>query len=152
MNSDDSSPNKQFTFLRIIHSIFLASIPFFLVVSFLVSKLGIGPIFSQDAFPIHIIEIVLSFIAIIALFYAFYIFKVPRRLTTVSASQASLFPYHIVRISLIQAIAIYGLVLAILGSQWYIWVWFFVVSAAALILTFPTDERINNWTQNQTKS
>jgi len=42
-------------------------------------------------------------------------------------------------------------VLAILGGAWYIWIWFFVVSATAFILTFPTDERISNWTQEQPK-
>jgi hypothetical protein len=152
MDTNDINSNGQFLILRVIHSIFLATIPIFILIAFFVSELGIGPIFNENEFPIHIIEITLGVITIIALLFAYYLSKLPGKSTMGNVSRASIVSFHIVRISLLQSIAIYGLVLAILGSLWFIWIWFFVVSAAALVLTLPTEERIRNWIQNQSKS
>jgi hypothetical protein len=151
MDANNTDINRQFLFLRIIHYLFLASIPICILIAFYESELGIGPVFNEND-PIHIIEITLGFITIINLLFAYYLSKLPGKSTAGNMFRASFVSYHIMRISLLQSIAIYGLVLAILGSHWYIWIWFLVVSAAALVLTFPTEERIKDWTQNQSKS
>ena len=148
MNSDDSSPNKQFRFLRIVHSIFLASIPIFLLVIIFYLKLGMGLIL-HEAFLIHLMEIAFGIITVIILLRVHFWRKYSSIFRTFLAE--SVVSFHFLRTITLESIAIYGLVLAILGSQWYIWIWFFVVSAAALVLTFPTDERVSNWTQNQSK-
>ncbi len=146
MSSDNANSNKQFTFLRIIHSIFLASILLYILIAILFPKLA-GPIFANDDSLIRLIEISLGLITVIILLMVYFWPKLYRVLA--NSSSVSVISFHIVRIAYIESIAIFGLLLAILGSAWYIWIWFFVVSAAALILTFPTDERISNWTQNQ---
>ncbi len=148
MNSNNTGLDKSFRFLRVIHSIFLASIPLFILIAIIYLKVTKG-VFAADNSFLHIIEIAIGFIAVIVLLMAVFWRRYPGALRTIS--KVNVTSFHFLRSVYLESIAIYGLVLAILGSKWYIWIWFFVVSAAALVLTFPTDERLNSWTQNQSK-
>ena len=51
---------------------------------------------------------------------------------------------YILRAAMFAAISVYGLTLGILGVGWVISAPFFVVSAVALIITFPTQKRWNS--------
>lgn len=151
MNSNETDNKKTFSFLRIVHILFLVSIPIYISVIFQLKLLDVHTPFHLSIPSLHIIEAVLAFFAIYDLLLGYYWPKILRKFRTTNKPKISIFSIHIHRIANFVAIAIYGLVLAILGGAWYIWIWFFVVSAAALILTFPTDERISNWTQEQPK-
>ncbi len=52
-----------------------------------------------------------------------------------------LFSLYIVQSSTLEAIAVWGLMLGILGGSIYIVIVFFIVAVAGLIITFPTRNR-----------
>lgn len=149
MNSNETDNKKTFSFLRIVHILFLVSIPIYISVIFSIKFYDFPLPFEVSVRSLYVIEAVLAFFAIYDLLLGYYWPKILRKFRTTNKPKISIFSIHLHRIANFVAIAIYGLVLAILGSAWYIWIWFFVVSVAALVLTFPTDERLNCWTQNQ---
>ena len=68
--------------------------------------------------------------------------KLPFNLN-ISSAVGSAFTIQIVRVAMFAGVAIFGLVLGILGDGWQITLPFFAVSAIALVLTFPTQKRWN---------
>lgn len=141
--------DKQLSVLRLLHIAFFALIPMGVFIIFSMPVLDISPVFSSTDFTLYIIEVSLAFIAIVDLLLGCYWFKITRKMMSISNPEAVVVTNHILRICLFEAIAIYGLVLGILGSSWYIWLPFFALSLIALTLTFPTSERWANWTQNR---
>lgn len=67
---------------------------------------------------------------------------------SMSPAESACLTFHILRLALIEGVAIFGLVLGILGVDWQITLPFFVASTAVLALTFPTEER---WQQTLDK-
>jgi hypothetical protein len=89
-------------------------------------------------------EVVLGFMAVYAIPFGF--FRLPRwllkaRTKAYSNNSKILLSFNIIRVGLFESIAIYGLILGILGAGAQITIPFLVVSAGTLILTFPTEER-----------
>ncbi|MFC2071749.1 hypothetical protein ACFLUU_03395 [Chloroflexota bacterium] len=93
--------------------------------------------------PILIItEGVLSIVAVICIALGYLL---PRwTIKWYKQNVQGLLSVHIVRSALFEAVAIYGLVLGILGAKWPILLPFLAIAALALILTFPTEEKWRN--------
>ena len=93
-----------------------------------------------------IVEVILGFFAILCLILGFLWPWLARwRKKNVERIEASVFAGQILRIVLFESLAIYSLVLGILGSDWYVLVPLFLLAAVALILTFPTKKRWVKW-------
>jgi hypothetical protein len=52
---------------------------------------------------------------------------------------------HVMRATFLSTPFIYGLILRMLGSSWYIVLPIYVLEFAALIWTFPTEKRLAKW-------
>jgi hypothetical protein len=102
-------------------------------------------VFPASDFLVAILTIVLSVLAVFLIVYGF--FFLPRMMLKASIetynknSKVKALFLFILRGALFESVAIYGLILGILGSEWQITLPFLVVSAGTLILTFPTEKR-----------
>jgi len=149
MNSQDNSAARQLWLLRLIHILFLATIPIVILVTALLPALGFIPIYDSSSIYLHLIEITFGFITIACLLFGYYWSRQTRKLKMATKPEVEVVDGHILRISLFESVAVFGFTLGILGSRWYIWLPFFILSAIALTFTFPTKKRWINWIQNQ---
>ena len=150
--------NKYLRTAKIIQVLLFMAI---LIYAGIVYGWSVIPLISQDiGFDIstlHQITIVVAFLGIICLVYGYFLPKLMTK-TYKQKSQTNLrkwLPFHpnlpraeggslavhITRAAIFVAVAVYGLVLGILGVGWQITLPFFVTSAIALALTFPTQKR-----------
>lgn len=136
MNEDlRSSLNR----VRIMHIVFLGSAVVYLVVLFVLAGAGVLPLVAFDALVLTILSIALGVIAVGSLVLAYFS---PRLVERQAASQPEVpisipFIAHIFRLSFLESISIYGLVLGLFGAGWPVILPFFVISFGAMLLTFP---------------
>jgi hypothetical protein len=102
-------------------------------------------IFPTSDFLITILTMLLSILAVCWIVYGFFL--LPRMMIKASSeaykknSKVKVLLLFIFRGALFETVAIQGLILGILGMGWQISLPFIVVSAGALIITFPTENR-----------
>jgi hypothetical protein len=99
-----------------------------------------------DRPTLNLITVILAIIGIIT---AAAGIKLPRRILkrakTFGIADQTLLTVVVIQSSLFEAIAIYGLVLGIIGARLEIAVLFMVVSAGLFIFTFPGEDKIKKW-------
>lgn len=127
---------------KIIQVTYLASVFIFIIALIYIQRNS--PLYPAllDNAVLNIVTTVLGVIGIINIAIGYFL---PRWLINRSKQKGDL-PRHvleayIVRCAFFEAVAIYGLVLGILGSKWEIILPFFFIAAVAMILTFPTEGR-----------
>jgi hypothetical protein len=103
-----------------------------------------GPIFPISNSTLTILTVVLSVVALCVIVTG--LFFLPRLMlkSLIKAYQKNSIALLLLTIflaAIFESVAIYGLILGILGAGAQITVPFFVVSAGLLILTFPTEKR-----------
>jgi hypothetical protein len=52
---------------------------------------------------------------------------------------------HNFRISLFESVAIFGLIVGFLGGAWYVWLPLLLLSGVAMVFSFPTAKRWEEW-------
>jgi hypothetical protein len=129
--------------LKIIHIAMLVAVAIYGIILYgVVPDLDIQ-IFPSDDPTLIIIEVTLSIISIIVIALGFFTLK----WISGQIKHSWFFGHltvHIVRIALFVSVGIFGLILGILGAGWQISLSFMIVSFAALLLTFPTEAKIQN--------
>ena len=109
-------------------------------------KLDTPTVFSIDNSTLTVFEVIAGFMVVYSLFFSIFrnrhyvkmfIKKYNDKAKAVSRS-------NILCYSLFEAIAIYGLILGVLGAEWQITLPFFLVSGVFLIIYFPTTKKWEN--------
>jgi hypothetical protein len=150
--------NRYLRLAKIIQILLLIAILLYVDIIY---RWSIIPLISQDIgldkSTLNLITIVIAFFGIICLVYGYFI---PIWMTktlkqksqpkwrkwlsphsTMTGAESMSLTVYITRSAMFVGIAVYGLVLGILGVGWQITLPFFVASAIALVLTFPTKKR-----------
>ncbi len=127
---------------QIMYSLMLTAELMYLLIAYLLAPNVIGGIFDPADPDFRLIQIALVVVGVITLVIGL---RFPRMATRFMAGRNNQPPDAItgtiVRVSLLEAVGIYGLILAILGAEVYVSLPFILVSMASLILTFPNKER-----------
>ena len=130
---------------KIMHSMLLAAVFIYALLLFaLLPSRDFPPVFGTGDPALTFLEALLALMSLTSLaagyFWIRLLVKGYKRNKNNPQTQGPL-AIQILRAALFESVAIYGLVLGILGAEWQISLAFFVVSAAALVLSFPTEER-----------
>ena len=124
---------------RVLHVAMIVAVIFFclIIYTFLPSR-DISIFASDDSF-LQNIEIALGILAIIMIAIGYFL---PSwSLKSSPAAKTGPLSIHLVRLSFFEAVGVLGLVLGIMGAEWYITLPFIIVSAASLVFSFPTKEK-----------
>ena len=127
---------------QVMYSLMLTAELMYLLIAYLLAPNVIGGIFDPADPDFRLIQTALVVVGVITLVIGL---RFPRMATRFMAGRNNQPPDAItgiiVRVSLLEAVGIYGLILAILGAEVYVSLPFILVSMASLILTFPNKER-----------
>ena len=127
---------------QVMYSLMLTAELMYLLIAYLLAPNVVGGIFDPADPDFRLIQIALVVVGVITLVIGL---RFPRVATRFMAGRNNQPPDAItgiiVRVSLLEAVGIYGLILAILGAEVYVSLPFILVSMASLILTFPNKER-----------
>jgi hypothetical protein len=132
--------------LKIISMLALVLIALYiLVIAYLYATSKFEPVMDLGKQSLLIFEAVLGLFAILAAVLGLNYSAVVKWTQTTNWDEGDLFPVHMVRVALFQSLAVFGVILALLGSYWFIFLPFFISSTVTLILSFPTKRRLNLW-------
>ena len=137
----DEEMGKLLLSAKIIQIAYLGAVLIYLIMLFIVIPYAVGPlaIFPAGDPLLTLFEGVLGVLAVIIIALAYLL---PRwTVRWYRQKSRRLFNVYFIRGGLFEAVAIYGLILGILGAKWPIILPFFIVGAATLVHTFPTEER-----------
>ena len=142
----DNEMGKTLRIAKILHIALMASILIYAVILFVFLPAIELWVFPPDDPVLTRVEWALGIVAIIAIFLGYYLPRLATRRYRQSVQgllplHARLLLVHIIRSSLFESIAIYGLMLGILGAGEQITIAIMVVSLGALILSFPNAEK-----------
>jgi hypothetical protein len=135
----DETENKTMLAIRIIHTAIIIAVVIYAIMLYIFIPYIDLRVFSSDDPTLTMVQIALGITGIITLAIGYFLPRLASKWNR--RSQQSLISTHLQRISLFNAIGIYGLILGILGAKPVVSLLFLVVSALALILTFPTAEK-----------
>jgi len=136
----DYEQNKALMTVKIIQTVAIVSILVYAgILYWNLTYAGTTPRVPLDHYILTVTTVVLSVIAALVLIIGYFSPRwIPKRYKHDAQGLSSI---HMVRCAFFESIAIYGLILGLLGTKWQISIIFFVFSAGALILTFPNEER-----------
>jgi hypothetical protein len=135
--------------IKIIQVLLILAVLIFLDI---LIRFPIPPPFSISSETLNLIIIILAILGAVDLAYSYFL---PRLLIKSSKrykrkppimGKSQVFSNLIVRGAMLEAIAIYGLVLGIMGASLKIVLPFFIITVAGLLLTFPTKNKWNKLT------
>jgi hypothetical protein len=138
--------------VKVIHLVFLALVPIAALILILLPMFGSVPEFLRDDPILILIEIIMVSFSLVILAVAFLWPRLARWHKPSNRTVSNILIGHLVRISLLESIAAYGLILRLLGSTWCIVSPLFILSFVALVLIFPTDKRLAKWQGGQKPS
>ena len=132
--------------LRIFSGLFLLVILTALILAiFLTGSGNFVPVFEIGNPTLMTITVILLVVSVILLILAYYVPALFKRLNKDGFSEQSLFMMFILRVTLFEFLAIIGMVLRIMGNNWYICGPLFAISILGIILLFPTKKRYAGW-------
>ena len=136
------SSGQSHTVAKVIYTLMtVAGLIYLLVAYVVVPAAGLG-VFERGDFELQIVQVVLALVGILTLLASLRFPMVTAKfMGGLSKSSPDPMTFIIVRASFLEAIGIYGLILALMGAAVFVSLPFILVSLAALILTFPTRER-----------
>ncbi|MFC1909584.1 hypothetical protein ACFLXD_07075 [Chloroflexota bacterium] len=127
---------------KILHVLLLLAVLIYLDILHQITP----PLVSLGSDTLNLVTIILAIIGISDLFLGYFlprlIIKYRQRKPGLNKGRF-LFSVYIVRAAIIEAVAIYGLILGILGASLVIVAPFFIATVAGLLLTFPTKGKWN---------
>jgi hypothetical protein len=135
--SENQQVNSVLGTSRVLQVVFLVAVVVYAALLWFAGNNGFGLPVQKSV--LNLVQFILALISVLSLLLAYYIQKSYSRPRTPQA----LLTIVIMRAACIEAVAIFGLALGLLGSAWSVTAWFFIASLAGLIFTFPTKERLN---------
>lgn len=145
----DAVAGRLLTAVRLIHALFLVSVPSAALITALFPKLGLLPVYDGGDPLLRSIETTLGGLSILCLFVGLSWPRLARWQKTSNRKRSDVIFGHILRVSFFEPVGLSGLALGIVGSSWIVMAPFFVLPAIALIFTFPTDKRLARWQNRQ---
>lgn len=128
--------------VKVMHSIFLATVPVAALVVALLPKLGWSPVFDGGDPVLSMIEAIMGGASLLCLATGLSWPWLARWHKTVPRADRDVVYGHVLRVSFLETVVIYGLSLGFMGSGWYVLAPIFVSAGVALVLTFPTNRRL----------
>jgi hypothetical protein len=116
---------------RFLHLALLGATVSYLVFLAIVDFIQMIPVAPVDDLVLRVLVVVLVGVGAISVALASFL---PRLMSRQMKT-------HFIRGAILESVAIYGLVLGLVGAGWAVVMPFFIVSIGALILTFPTNEQ-----------
>ena len=141
----NNAANGLLTAIRAFHSISLVIIAVATFILTLLPDWDYVPVFDSTDGTLRIIEICFYVVAVICLITGLYLPRLLRRFRTTSEIEREIFYSHILRLSFFISLAIYGMVMKFLGSDWFTVLPLIGLAVIALVLTFPTNRRWAKW-------
>lgn len=138
--------------VRAMHAIFLASVALAAAVVALLPKLGFTPLLGGNTQPLRTVEIGLGAMSVLFVLMGWRWPGLATRPGLPTRSRQLVITMHVTRVSWFEGVAVFGLMLGLLGSQWIVTAPLFTSAGAALVLTFPTDRRLAQWQGKQAPS
>lgn len=145
ISRQDVPSGRFLTISKVIHSVFLATVPIIILVVALLPSFGYVPVFSSEDSDLVLIEIVFGVFTIPILIVGFYLHKIIGWIWKTAKSDIAIYFIHTIRISLLESVAVIGLVLGILGGAWYAWLPLLMLAGVAMSFSFPTSRRWEKW-------
>jgi len=145
ISRQDIPSGRSLTISKVLHSVFLATVPIMILTVALLPTLGYIPLFSSKDSDLALIEIVFIVLTVPVLFVGFYLHKIVGRLWKTNKSEISAYFIHAIQISLLEGVAVIGLILGILGGDWFAWLPLLVLAGVAMVFSFPTTRRWDEW-------
>lgn len=140
----NSIPYNSLRAIRVVHILYASSVPIGVIAALLLVYYGFAP-FLKDNTIIITIEISLSIISILFFITGFFRLQIQARGGSLPTTTNGLIFTLSQRLGYFLMISVSGLLTAWLGGIWPIWAAMFVLAAAGFILTYPTDNRLNDW-------
>jgi hypothetical protein len=145
----DNETGKFLTIAKIVQTVLILAVLVYAVMLYVVlPRLGFGVIY-DDPLLITIAQ-VFGVISVGALAIGFLMPWLASR--RAQPEKQMLFVAYIMRTTMLGSIAIFGLILGILGAEDSITMLFLIVSAGALIFTFPTKKRWQSFSGDKGRS
>jgi hypothetical protein len=145
----DKSINRLRLAVRIMHIALLVLTLVTVLILALLPGFGFVPVFTSGDPLLAIIEMFFGGFSLLVLCLGFFWPRLARWHKKAYVDGREIFYSHLIRSSFFSSVAIYGLILRILGSSWYIVLPLLVLAFAALVLTFPTNKRWAKWQRGQ---
>ena len=140
-------PHRFIIALKVKHLFWLLFAIVGVLLAFLLPIFGYVPEIQEDDDRILIIEILSSIFALISLIVA-----LRSLIKHVSINRSTLFENEIKVLHFFSTselsfsfIVGTGLIVALFGGHWFIWMTMFISAIIGLILTYPTDHRLDKW-------
>lgn len=145
ISRQDVSPKWSPTVPKVIHLMFSASVLAFILTVVLLPVFDYVPEFSSKDPDLILIEIAMALVSLSLLFIGIYLHRIAGWFYKSDRSDAFFRVVHIIKISLFETIAMYGLILGILGGAWYAWLSLLIMAGAAMLFSYPTEKRWDKW-------
>lgn len=126
--------------VQICQSLFLATIAVMLLVLAFLPASGFVPVLQADSLALIRIEITFAIIGFVAVLAGLFFHRLIGLIGRSARSDTGMSCVHVLRISLFEIVAIFGFIAGMLGSPWYVWLPFLVLTAAAMIFIFLTGK------------
>lgn len=133
------------TRLRIIHSVFLATVLIMILVLALLPLFGFVPLLSGEGSDLVLGEIVFAIFILPMLVIGIFLHRIIGWVWKTDRSDMYVYYVSGIRLSFFEVIAFLGLLLGIFGSAWYIWLPLLMLTGIAMVFTFPTAQRWAKW-------
>ncbi len=131
--------------MRLIHSLFLASVLIAVLIVALLPELDWVPAYNRRDPLLRTIEIVLGGFSGLCLVVGLLWPRLARWHKTANRTRSDAILGHILRVSFLEPIVLLGLSLGVIGSSWFVLAPLFLLVGASLVLTFPTNRRLARW-------
>jgi len=130
--------------VKLMHSAMVAAIGIYLIVLIAIQKTGYVPLFQQSDFlgknlTATALMVVLSFIAIVDVIIGIFLPRWMLERYPGKVRVQRLLMVEVLRVAFLQAVAIFGLILGIMGAGWVVAAVFFAIPLGVLVKFFPTD-------------
>lgn len=131
---------------KVVYSVALACFPIaVLIILALLPGMGFVPVYSSGDPLLNAPQVILGGVSILFLIIGVFWPRLAKWHKKAYLDDMELLYGHLVRAIFFTTPVIYGFILHILGSSWYIVLLIFILAGTALVLTFPTDKRLAKW-------
>ncbi|MCK4475861.1 MAG: hypothetical protein KAU16_03965 [Methanophagales archaeon] len=116
---------------------FLGGVPFYFFLLYYLKSINATATLNPEI--LSTFAILLGFVGALDLVFAFYYPRIIQKF------RKDLPPWHsvyIIRLALVEAIAIYGLLIGFMGANWEFAIPFFIASGGGIFLLYPSEEKL----------
>ena len=129
-------------------AVYIMALPLFPIATLILALLpgmGFVPVYPSGDPLLNTPQMLLSVVSILFLIIGLFWPRLARWHKKAYINDVELLYGHVVRATFLTTPVIYGFILRMLGSSWYIILPIYILEFAALIWTFPTEKRLAKW-------